>query len=103
MRRAEDRDPADLTAIEQLARDDAGFDRLADADVVRDQQADGVELERHHERDELVRPRFDSDAAEAAERPRCGARRETRRIAEDLPRCEVTDVRRRREAERRRL
>jgi hypothetical protein len=38
VRRAEDAEPAGKTAIEQLARDHCRLDRLADADVVGDQQ-----------------------------------------------------------------
>ena len=38
MRRAQDREAIRLAAIDQLAQDEAGLDRLADADVVGDQQ-----------------------------------------------------------------
>jgi hypothetical protein len=72
---------ADLAAVQQLARDDARFDSLADADVIGDQQAHGVELERHHQRHELVGARLNGNAPEAAERPGGGARGEARRVA----------------------
>ena len=74
VRRAEDGEPLDLAPVEQLAGDEQRLDRLADADVVGDQQPDRVQLQRHQQRHELVRARLDGDAAEGAERP--GARAE---------------------------
>ena len=44
VRRAEHGEPLDLAAVEQLAGDQQRLDRLADADVVGDQEADRVEL-----------------------------------------------------------
>ena len=92
VRRAEHRDPADLAAIEQLARDEARLDGLADAHVVGDEQAHRVEPEGHHQRHELVGPGLDGDAAEAAERAGGGAGRETRRVAQPPARGEVPEV-----------
>ena len=92
VRRAEHGHPSDLAAVEQFAGDDGRFDGLADADIVGDQQAHGVELERHHQRHELVGPRLDGDAAEAAERAGGGAGGQARRVAQELARGEVAEV-----------
>jgi len=73
----------DLAAVEHLAEDEGGFDGLADSDVVGDEQAHGVELERHEQRDKLVGPRFDGDLAEAPEGTRAPARGEQQRIAQE--------------------
>ena len=65
MRRAEDDGAIDVAPVEQLARDEQGLDRLADADVVGDEQTHRVELERHEQRHELVGSRLDRDLSEA--------------------------------------
>ena len=92
VRRAEHGQPPDLAAVQQLAGDERRLDGLADADVVGDQQAHRVELERHHQRHELVGPRLDGDAAEAAERAGGGAGGEARRVAQELAGGEVAEV-----------
>jgi hypothetical protein len=68
VRRAEDAGAGDLSAVEQFAGDEQRFDGLADADVVGDEHAHGVEPQRHQQRDELVRARADTDPSERAER-----------------------------------
>ncbi len=68
VRRAQHGKPPDLATVEQFAGDDRCLDGLADADVVGDQEAHRVELERHHQRHELIGSRLDGDATEAAER-----------------------------------
>ena len=93
VRRTQHGQPPDLAAIEQLARDEAGLDGLADADVVGDQQPHRIELERHHQRHELVGPRLDRDAPEAAERTGGRARREPCRIAQQPPGGEIAKIR----------
>ena len=45
--RTHDGEAVDLAAIDHLAGDEAGFDGLADADVIRDEETYRVELERH--------------------------------------------------------
>ena len=92
MRRTQNRHAADLAAVEQFARNHGGFDGLADAYVVGDEQADGIEPERHHQRNELIGPGFDRDAAEAAKRPGGGSRREARRLPQQRPGRKVSDV-----------
>jgi len=81
MRRTEHGEAGDLAAIMQLAHDQARFDRLADADVVGNQQANRRLAERHQQRHELIRPRLDGDVGERAERTGTGAKLELQRIA----------------------
>ena len=81
VRRAEDDGALDVAAVEQLARDEQGFDGLADPDVVGDEQAHRVELERHEQRHELVGARLDRNLSEAPKRPRAPPQREQQRIA----------------------
>ena len=92
MRRAQHGDAADLAAVEQLAGDEARLDGLADADIVLDEHAHRVELERHHQRHELVGPRLDRDAAEAAEGVRGGAGGEVCGVAQETAGREVAEV-----------
>ena len=47
MRRTDDRKAFDLAAVEQLPGDEARLDGLANADVVGDEQPDGVQLQCH--------------------------------------------------------
>ena len=60
----------DVAAVEQLARDQAGLDGLADADVVCDQQAHRIELERHQQRHELIGARLDARSGRSRGRAR---------------------------------
>jgi hypothetical protein len=92
MRRAEHRHGADFAAIVQFAGDERGFDGLADAHVVGDEQSDRIEPQRHHERHELIGTRLDGDASETPERAGGGAGREPRRVAEQSPGPEVAEV-----------
>ena len=83
VRRAEHGEALDLAAVEQLAGDQRGLDRLADADVVGDQQPHRVELERHQQRHELVGARLDGDPAEASGTGRRDERKpEPQRVAQ---------------------
>ena len=56
--------------------------------------ADGIEPERHQQRDELVRPRLDGDAAEGAERAGARAEAEPEGVAEQAGRAVVAEIRR---------
>ena len=94
---------ADLAAVEQLTSDEAGFDGLADANVVGDQHAHRIELQRHHQRHELVGPGLDGDAPETAKRAGGGAGGEAGRVAQQAARGEVAEVFPARKPERRRL
>ena len=82
VRRAEHGQALDLAAVQQLAGDQAGFDGLADAHIVGDQQADRVELERHQQRHELVGPRLDANPGKRAERPGAGAEAQAHGVAQ---------------------
>jgi hypothetical protein len=62
--------------IQQLAGDHSGFDSLADANVVRDQQPHRIEPQSHDQRHELVRARGDRYPAERTERGRAGSKAE---------------------------
>ena len=81
--RAQHSKVADLAAVEQLAHDQAGFDRLADADVVRDEQPHRRKAQRHEQRHELVRARLDGDVAKRAERTGPRAELELKRITQE--------------------
>ena len=81
--RAEDSDAADDAAVEQFAGDHRGLDGLANADVIGDEQADGVEFERHQERDELVGAGLDGEFAERAEGAGAAAEAEADGVAEE--------------------
>ena len=59
-RRTGDHDPIDPPAQQQLARDQAGLDRLAETDVVGDEEIDARQPERLSQRLELVG--IDADA-----------------------------------------
>ena len=72
-----------LALGEQLGGDQAGLDGLADADVVGDQQPDGVLPQRHQQRHELVGAGLDGDAGRASGTGRrwSGTRSAARRAA----------------------
>jgi hypothetical protein len=89
----QDRQPPGLTAIEQLAGDEARFDGLSNPDIVGDQQSDRIKPERHEERDELIRPRFDADPTEGAERPSARSEAQANRVPEEAARAVIADPR----------
>ena len=92
VRRAQHGDAPDLGAVEQLAGDEARLDGLADADVVGDEHAHRVELERHHQRYELVGPGLHRDAPEAAEGAAGGTGGEAGGVSEQQSGGEVAEV-----------
>ena len=61
-RRADDEDEARLLSQEQLLEHEPRLDGLAEPDVVRDEEVRARELERLHERRELVRHELDARA-----------------------------------------
>ncbi len=71
-----------VAAIKQLACDKRGLYRLADTNIVGDQQANGVEFERHEQWHELVGARLDRDLPKAAKRTGTPAQREHKRVAQ---------------------
>ena len=82
MGRAEDGAAIDVAAVEQLAGDEQGLDGLPDPDVVGDEEAHRIELQRHEQRHELVGARLDRDPSDAPEGSGAAAEREQQRIAE---------------------
>jgi hypothetical protein len=76
MWRAKHRKPINLPAVEKLSRNQSPLDCLSDSDIVGDQEAHHVELERHQERHELIGARLEPDATGAAERAGTAAQRE---------------------------
>ena len=62
----EDAEAGDLTTIEHFPGDQAGLYGLADADIIRNQQSYGIELERHEEGDKLIGARLHGKPAERA-------------------------------------
>ena len=73
MRRTEHGDSPDLAAIEQLTRNHGCLNRLANSDIVFYQEPNRIQLERHHQWDELIRPGLGGNSPETAERPRGSA------------------------------
>jgi hypothetical protein len=63
VRRAQHREPLGAALRQQLGRDHQRGRGLAGAHVVGDQQAHGVEPQRHHQRHQLVRARLEVERA----------------------------------------
>ena len=103
VRRAQHAHALRVALLQQLLGDQGRFDRLADADVVGDQQADRVELERHQQRHQLVRARRHADPSDRAERAGARAEPEPQRIAEHAGGAVVAEVAGIGQGERRRL
>ena len=99
MRRAEDGGALDVAAVEQLAGDEQGLDGLPDPDVVGDEEAYRVELQRHEQRHELVGARLDRDVSDAPEGSGAAAQREQQRIAEQEGRVVPAELVRARQGE----
>ncbi|MFO0651308.1 MAG: hypothetical protein U0326_34100 [Polyangiales bacterium] len=92
MWRAEHRDSIDLRAVEELTRDEACLDGLADADVVGDEQPHRLLPQRHEQRHELVRARLDADARERAKRPCARAKAEAHGVAQHRAGAVIAEV-----------
>ena len=82
MWRAEHGQALGVAAIQHLPGDQRSLDRLADADIVGDQQPHRLEPECHQQRNELIRTGVDGDAPERAERPGGRAETEPESVAE---------------------
>src|SRR5262245_20557599 len=78
----EHRQPSYLAAVQQLAGDKRCLHRLANSDVISDQQPHGIELERHEQGHELIGTRFNGDAGERAEWSGAGAESESHGVAQ---------------------
>ena len=99
VRRAEDDGAVNVAAVEKLAGDEQSLDRLAHPDVVRDEQAHRIELERHEQRHELVGARLDRDLSKAPERAGTPAQREQQRVAKQQGRVVPPELIRARQGE----
>ena len=99
VRRTQDDGAVDVAAVEQLARDEQGLDRLPYPDVVRDEKAHRIELEGHEQRHELVRARLHRDLSEAPKGSRAPSQREQQRIAEQEGRVVPAELVRARQGE----
>ena len=64
VRQADDGEPPDAAPLHEFAGEQQRLDRLTDAHVVGDQEADGLLPERHHERHDLVGPRAERELGE---------------------------------------
>ena len=80
MGRGKDGETVDFATIKHLPEDEEGFHRLADADVVCDEEADRVLFESHQEGDYLVRPGLDRYLGQGTERPGPGAGTHAERV-----------------------
>ena len=74
--------PSHLAPLEKLLRDQACFDCFADPDIVRDEQPDRIEPQRHEERYELVRSGLDRDLPKATKWPGNGPGGDARSVSE---------------------
>ena len=77
---------------QQLGGDQAGLDGLADADVVGDEQPDGVLAQGQQQRHELVGTGRDGDPGQAAERPAGGAEPDPQGVAQQAGGAVVAEV-----------
>ena len=91
-RRAEHRGPAHLPAVQELSEDQAGLNGLADAHVVRDEEAHRVQAQGHEKRHELVRPRLHADARKGTEGPGAGAVGQAHGVPKETAGAEVADL-----------
>src|SRR5262245_971460 len=82
MRRAQDRKAVRLAAVDQLAQDEAGFDRFADTDIVGDQESYDIEPERHQERHQLVSTGLETESSRGTKRPCTTPKRQPQRLGE---------------------
>ena len=99
MRRAEDGGALDVAAVEQLAGDEQGLDGLPDPDVVGDEEAHRIELQRHEQRHELVGARLDRDPSDAPEGSGAPPQREQQRVAQQEGRVVSAELVRARQGE----
>ena len=82
MGRAQDREAVGLAAVDQLAQDEPGLDRLADADVVGDQQPHDRKAQRHQQRHELIGAGLEAQPRRRAERPGAAPQRKAQRLGQ---------------------
>ena len=65
--RTNDAKPQGVAPVEEFSGDESSLYGLPDANVIRDEHSNWIQLECHYERHELVRAWTDRQASEAAE------------------------------------
>jgi len=60
---------ARFASVQQLACNQTGFNGFADANIISDQQTDGIEPEGQQQRYKLIRAWLDGDTSKGAKRP----------------------------------
>ena len=91
-RRAQDGQARRGALGQELGCDQAGLNGLADADVVGDEEADGLLAEGEQQRDELVGPRGDRQPREAPERSTGRAETDAQRVPQQASTPVVPEV-----------
>ena len=92
LRRAEDREARHFATVEQFSGDERSFDRLADTDVVGNQDADGIELQRHQQWHELVGPWLDCQVSKRAKGAGTRPEAKPERVAKQAARSEIAQT-----------
>ena len=102
MRRTDDSQPFDLATVDKLPRDQAGLDGFADANIVGDEEPDGVQLERHEQWHQLISAWLDVEITETPKGPGAGPEFQAKRIPQEEGRFLRTRLIRVRQVKRRR-
>ena len=92
VRRAEHCQTLHLATIEELPGNQPGFNRFADAHVIRDEQPDRIEFEGHQQWHQLVRAGLDINPGKGAERPGAGAKTQAHCISQQPAGAEITHL-----------
>ena len=99
VRRTEDDGTVDVAAVEKLAGYKQSLDRLAHPDVVRDEEAHRIELERHEQRHKLVGAWLNRDLSKAPKRSGTPSQRQQQRVAKQEGRVVPAELLRTRQGE----
>jgi len=83
VRRAEDTQAPDFAAVEELAADQARFNRLANSDIVGDEESHGILAESHQERHKLIGAGLNRDTTDGPEWTSSRAEPQTNSISEE--------------------
>jgi hypothetical protein len=82
MWRAQNGHSFNVAAIQQFSRDEPCLDRFANANVVRNQQTNWLELQRHQQWHQLVGARLYGDLPEGSERTGTAPKRQQKRVSQ---------------------
>ncbi|GMV63352.1 MAG: hypothetical protein AMXMBFR74_25200 [Parvibaculum sp.] len=80
VRWAQYRERIHLASVHQLAQNETSFDRFADADIIRNQQAWRRHAKRHQQGDKLIGPRLKGELGSRPERACATAKRQAHRV-----------------------